>query len=143
MSWTYSGDPAASSRDAVRFHVGDTDPAWPMVKNEEIAYALTQQPNVLLAAALVCDAIAAALIRQKEAAAVRGVALNIQRSDAYVAKAATLRQQAITSGAPSFFAGGLTMSGKEALTSDSSAVQPSFSIGQDDLPENATNSTTR
>ena len=55
MSWTYSGDPATSDKDAVRFLTGDTDAGDQLASDEEIAYALSQRPDVRLAAAVVCD----------------------------------------------------------------------------------------
>lgn len=38
MSWSYSGDPASSSRDLVRFLLLDTVEADPLLSNEEIDY---------------------------------------------------------------------------------------------------------
>jgi hypothetical protein len=42
MSWTYSGDPASSPKDTVRFLIGDTDPARKLVSDEEILFALAE-----------------------------------------------------------------------------------------------------
>lgn len=64
MTWTYDPSDIASSRkDEVRFLVGDTESADPMVEDEEIELVVTQFPPVLgrpawLAAAHTCDAIA-------------------------------------------------------------------------------------
>lgn len=41
MTFTYA-DPSASRKDAVRFLVGDTDPAVPLLTDEEIAYLLAE-----------------------------------------------------------------------------------------------------
>jgi hypothetical protein len=42
MSWTYSGNPASSARDEVRFLVGDTDVTKPWtLQDAEIGYAVT------------------------------------------------------------------------------------------------------
>ena len=40
MSWSYSGDPASTERDAVRFWVQDTDSAVPLLSDQEIDYLL-------------------------------------------------------------------------------------------------------
>lgn len=38
MSWSYSGDPTSSEKDALRFLVGDTDIKRPVMQDEEILY---------------------------------------------------------------------------------------------------------
>ncbi len=59
MSWNYTGNPSSSDTDAVRFLVGDVDEATPLVQDEEIAWALSSEPNVYRAAATICDTISA------------------------------------------------------------------------------------
>lgn len=54
MTWTYSGNPASSDRDAVRFLVGDTDTTDQLITDEEIAYLLSvysEAPNAAVGAA--------------------------------------------------------------------------------------------
>lgn len=52
--WTYSGDPSTSLADELRFTIGDTDPEYPLLQNEEIAYALELHENNLLDTAIYC-----------------------------------------------------------------------------------------
>ena len=65
MSWTYSGDPSTSSRDEIRFLVGDTDSTDQLIENEEIDYVLVvhadpgASQNNYTAASVVAGAIAA------------------------------------------------------------------------------------
>ena len=59
MTWSYSGDPSASSLDEVRFLVGDTDSTEQLVQNEEIAYAINAEITIGLAAVRVLRALAA------------------------------------------------------------------------------------
>lgn len=40
MSFSYSGDPAESDLCAARFLIGDTDPATPIMQDEEITYIM-------------------------------------------------------------------------------------------------------
>jgi hypothetical protein len=40
MTWTYSGDPSSSDLDKVRFLVGDTDEALPLMQDEEINFLI-------------------------------------------------------------------------------------------------------
>lgn len=42
MPWSYSGNPASSDRDEVRFLVGDTDQLMPLLADEEIDYLLAK-----------------------------------------------------------------------------------------------------
>lgn len=69
MTWSYDGDPDGDRKDEVRFMVGDTTETAPLVQDEEIEYMLTLYVPVTgkpawLAAAWVCDAIAAKFARQ-------------------------------------------------------------------------------
>lgn len=133
LTWTYSGDPAANDRDAVRWLSGDTDTADRLVTDEEIAFALAEHPTQALAAAVVCEAIAAKFAREADRR-VGDVSLSAsQKAKAYRERAEELRANATILAVPSF--GGLTISGKEALDEDTDAVQPSFRIGKDDHPE--------
>ncbi len=63
--WGYSGDPANSNLDAVRYLVRDTDSADPVILDDEIEFVLSQNGNNLYrSAADVCDTIALELGRQ-------------------------------------------------------------------------------
>lgn len=63
MAWTYSGDPSASTLDAVRFVIGDTDTTDQLLQNAEIDYLITKHGTVRVAAAESCRAIAAKYAR--------------------------------------------------------------------------------
>jgi len=41
MAWTYSGNPASSTRDLVRFLISDTDVDDQLLSNEELDYLVT------------------------------------------------------------------------------------------------------
>jgi hypothetical protein len=55
---TYSGDPATSAKDTVRFWVQDTNSPW-KIQDAEILYILTQFTNPMLAAANIARSLAA------------------------------------------------------------------------------------
>ena len=38
MTWSYSGDPASSDRDAIRFYIGDTDTTLQLLQDEDIDF---------------------------------------------------------------------------------------------------------
>lgn len=68
-TFTYSGDPSSSDRDAVRFLVGDTGPVAPatspewLLCDEEYDFLLVTYPSVLTAAAAAANAICAKFAR--------------------------------------------------------------------------------
>ena len=133
MTWTYSGNPADSDRDKVRFLVFDTDTNDQLLSNEEIAWLLSEQTNVYLAAANAAEVIAAKFAKDITRSAVGLSATVGNRAQFYLDLADKLRDQVgTTNQRAEVFAGGLTVSGKDSLDSDSDAVQPSFRIGEFD-----------
>ena len=59
MAWTYSGNPASSTLDQVRFLCGDTDTNNQLLTDAEINWLISQwTPNAYYAAAFACEAIA-------------------------------------------------------------------------------------
>jgi len=131
LTWTYDGDPSANDRDAVRFLSGDTDTTDQLVTDEEIAWLLTENPNVYSAAAEACRAIASAFARFSDKSVGDISESASQKAEAYTKRADDLEAGIMV--IPSF--GGLSISEKETLDQDTDAVQPSFRIGQDDHPE--------
>lgn len=61
--WTYSGDPASSTKDEVRFLLGDTVQSDPQVSDEEIAYLLSRWADPYTAAAQGAAALSATYTR--------------------------------------------------------------------------------
>jgi hypothetical protein len=132
MTWSYSGDPSTSSKDQVRFFVGDTDINNQLSSDEEIIWVLSVQSSIYLAAATVCESIGS-----KFNVSVDEKVGDLSRSggkvtDNWLSRAKWLRNLAATNSLPFF--GGRTISGKRALTQDTDAVQLSFSRGMDDAP---------
>ena len=103
MVFTYDGDPTGDRKDEVRFMVGDTDQANPLTQDEEINYVLTQYPPdtgkpAWMAAAHVCDSIAAKLARQVQQGLGPLSASNQQQYEHYVALAQQFRVLHATNG---------------------------------------------
>ena len=97
MSWSYSGDPAASDSDQVRFYVQDTDSGRPLLTDEEIAFLLVQWApaynSPLYVAGVAAELIAAQFVGEVNVAA-DGV--NVDQGslfDRYNALAGSLRDQ--------------------------------------------------
>lgn len=132
--FTYGNDPAASPRDAVRFFAGDTDHNSPRMDDREVDYALTQNSNPRLAAALCLDALAATY-SFKASISVGEVSQDLgEIADKLRKRAEELRTEAGRHGVLPFF-GGLTLQGKLDLDNRTGDVQPHFRIGQFDSPE--------
>lgn len=67
MTWTYGDDPAANSRDAVRFLTGLNDKADQLITDEEIDYVLLETGDDVEAAAVaILDVLAAQFTRLYE-----------------------------------------------------------------------------
>lgn len=119
MTWSYSGNPSSSDRDAVRFLVQDVDTASQLVQNEEIDYLLTARGSVLAAAIAVASAIAAQLSR--ETVSVAG-ALQYREYQLLINR---LRSDLSIYGA-SAYVGGVSVSEKDVYETDTDRVVPAF-----------------
>ena len=130
MTWTYhgphgAGDPALSTLYQVRYLVGDTDTSEQLASDEEIAWQLTENPNVRLAAAEVADAIALQFSRQ---ATLRSGDTSVDytaRAKQYATLAKQLRQRAGLRGAIPY-AGGLSLAERDTNAAKADRVQPAF-----------------
>lgn len=132
MSWSYSGNPAASDLDEVRFLIGDTDTTDQLVSNEEIAWAIANNAGTILAAATLCEALSAKFAREVDKSIGSLSVSAASRSGHFASRAASLRVQSVA--LCEVFVGGLSISDKAALDADADAVQPFFRAGQDDNP---------
>lgn len=138
MSWSYTGNPATDNRDAVRFLVQDTTepvaPAVGLVQDEEIDWALTQQTNLYLAAALVARAIGAKFSAKASVKQVGDLRIeHTETAKRYFALADQLTAQAGTVGrlaAPYF--GGISYADKQIDETNSDRVLPAFRVNQFD-----------
>lgn len=137
-TYTFSGDPATSSLDAVRFWIQDMGgPPW-LVSDQAINYVLTGYPNVLLAAAQICRSLAA-LFAQRVSKRVGDLSINFSdKAKQYLALADDLEAQgSMSSIAP--YAGGISHADRDAVDGDSDRVKPPFKSKQFDNPSNFNN----
>lgn len=125
MTATY--DPTLDTNiDRVRFLIRDTVTATALVQDEEIAWVLTENANVYLAAAAICDVLGGSGggARQIVRFSVDGESVEFERAR-YRDLAAELRRKGRMKGvAP--FAGGISVAGKQALEDDADRVRPAF-----------------
>lgn len=125
MTWTYTGDPSDSEKDAVRFLIGDTVSTDPLITDEEIAWLLTERGGVYPAAIQACETIAAKFARLADTQ-VDDVRVNLsQRAKGYRELAQTLSSRQAISGAMPF-AGGISQAQKETAEEDTDRVPPFF-----------------
>lgn len=133
MLYTYSGDPAASNLDKVRFLIGDTDvTSDPQLTDAEINAMLTDNAGNAYSAAIAC---VEALISKYSRKVTKSVGdLSISYSDIvgnYRELLAGLRRRA-TVQICTPYAGGISISDKQTDEADSDRTQPSFYRGMHD-----------
>ena len=139
MTWTYTNLPSTVTRDAVRMLAGDTSSANQLVTDEEIAYFTATYSNNYMAAAEVCDAIAAKLSYQVDTNN-EGLSVSAsQRAKAFTERAKDLRKKSNRS--VSIWVGGRSESERETAEEDTANKQPNFSLGMYDLETPSTTST--
>ncbi len=130
VGFTYSGDPATNDRDAVRFYVGDTNDRRPLLRDTEIEFTLTGNPNTRIAAAVCADALAARFAREADQR-VGDISKSLsQVSKSFSALAGKLRKEAGKRAAPVFPAA--SRDWKQSQRKDTDLVQPQFPIGLGD-----------
>ncbi|MGN6812554.1 MAG: hypothetical protein ACTHMP_16950 [Thermomicrobiales bacterium] len=120
----------------VRLALGDTQPAYPLLQDEEIDQYLTTYgtTNIYFAAAYAAEAIAGLFSRQVDRALGGGLSLqNSQKVTQYLQLAARLRRQAALGVMP--YAGGLSVSEKRAEEQDTDRVPPFFTRGSLQPPQ--------
>lgn len=128
-NWTYTGQPADSNTDAVRFLMGDTDPSDKLVGDEEIAFALTNEGDIFAAASLVCDHLAARFAREADTSVGGEIQRALsQRSAAFAARAKELRTK-LTRRA-GFYAGGISIADRDTNEDDTDWARGGIQRGQ-------------
>ncbi len=97
MSFTYSGNPATSNVDAVRYLIGDTDESEALVSDEEISFMVTRwmpfYDSIEWVAATVLDTLAGRYAREAQISA-DGVSITLSGlQQQFSAQAEALRNQ--------------------------------------------------
>jgi hypothetical protein len=116
MSFSYSGDPAMSALDEVRFLCGDTNSGTALLQDEEVYYLLSKTTSSRFAAAMAAEAIAGHYAAMPNMT-IDGLSIQyaaLQRH--YIELADQLRTGAPVTAMP--FAGGVSISAKRAAYED-------------------------
>lgn len=130
MTWTYSGDPGSTTRDEVRFLVGDTDTSDQQLTDEEIAWLLSEEGSALGAAVLAAEQLAAKFARLASQST-GGISISFgERQTNYAGLASRLRRRMLGG----VYAGGISIAEKTAEDEDDDRVVPFFKRGMHDHP---------
>lgn len=133
-TYTYSGNPASSPKDAVRFYVGDVDVARPLLSDEEYAFLLsgTNPADTATQAAVQALRILATKFAREADITVGDISKSFsQVSKAFAERADALEEQLALSYAIPYF-GGTSRAAKDELDNNVDGVAPMFRIGQFD-----------
>lgn len=124
MSFSYTGDPSSSDKDAVRFLIRDTVAASKEFEDEEILYMLTTKGDVRSAAVLALKTLAAKYATAVDKA-VGDLRLSLsQKYDHYLSLIKQFEGEAMLVAVP--FAGGISVASKDTYEQDSDRVKPRF-----------------
>jgi hypothetical protein len=130
MSWSYSGDPSKSPKDEIRFIIGDTINADPILQDEEINFILSDNTSTADAAYAACLRIVARYSRLADTTSGKEKIAYSQKVKQYQQLANILWVDAGNIIIP--YAGGVDRADKQSLEKDDSLVQPSFRRGMMD-----------
>jgi len=138
MEFTYSGDPTKSTKDEVRFLIGDTDVNSPQLGDSEILYAISSEGNALLAAVACATALQARYSRLSDESVGDVSKSYSQRADAFEKLAKALRRRnAERSVCP--YAGGISKADKETNVLDEDRVDNAFNKELHNNPRSGSN----
>ena len=135
MSYTYSGNPGASALDMVRFLIGDTSVVTdPQLTDAEITALLTITANNAYSASMECVKALLAKYSRVTDKSMGDLSISYsQRAKNYQSLLQQLRVQAVTMGGVAGpYAGGISISDKDANEDDSDLVKPAFRVGMHD-----------
>ena len=125
MAFTWTGDPASSNLEAIRFYIDDKVEATAKFNDAEINYAYAQEGSILGAAAMLCEQLAAKYAESALSRSMGPMRIDLTNlAKSYEIKATKFRNRAQAYGAP--FAGNISKSGEETYEADTDIKQPIF-----------------
>jgi hypothetical protein len=131
--WTYSGDPASSALDALRFAIGDTTATSPLLTNSELNYVIAQNSKQNNRVATCFESIGRKLLQQPNFALERWSEQRHQVAQSFIAQAKELRRTATQAGG--LYAGGISRADKAARDADPDRDKPFAQMDMDQNPE--------
>lgn len=131
-TWTYSGTPDADDKDAVRFLISDTDIADQRFSDEEILWTITQQGTVAGAARALRLQLAQGVSRAAQSKWVGDLKIDYDTNRvANLLRLADELQEGSSHNPRlvSGYAGGISVSRKQVVASDTDRTRPGFYRG--------------
>jgi hypothetical protein len=136
MTWEYD-NPSASSKDAVRFLIGDTDDNDHQLEDEEIDYLVTRYGDADAAAVAGARALASKYARlavsEKDVGDLK-IVYRDRSQGYYDLAAALLKQSGGSTLRPRPVATGITQSGRDDAEANDDRLAEQFDVGMDDIP---------
>jgi hypothetical protein len=135
--WSYSGDPATDSKDAVRWLITDTDTTNQRIGDREILFALGQGGGIYKAAAACCRVIGQQNPGESISVSVGDMSDSVSGEGASWASLADYYEgRAAGSGSPAApIAGGTSIASKASRVRDTDRAADRAWFGQFDHPE--------
>jgi len=128
MAFTYAGTPAASSREWVRWRVGDTDSTDPLQTDTEVDAAVSVYGSKFKAAAAGAKAIAAKYARKADMTMDQLSIKHSQKSEQYLALAAEIEASiGLDAGRVGSIA--ISRTDRETERDDTDRPEPAFTSG--------------
>lgn len=140
MTWSYDIE-SGEDKDVVRLLIGDTNTNDQEMSDEEIAYFLTQETDVYLAAARAARALQSKYSRMVDVRVESVSKSYSQRATGYAALAEDLIRQAGTTSIPSPGVSGVSVSEMRSQRSQTDRPREKFYMGKFDSPETTTEDT--
>lgn len=136
MAFTYSGDPATSEKDQVRFLISDTNSTDVQLQDEEILWLLEVEPNVYYAAARAAETIAATFTQEVTVSADGMSFSGKDLTSNYLDLADRLRAMAKFRGRMGHpYVGGISHAERDKDDADSDLIKTHFRSGGMDHPQ--------
>lgn len=132
MAWSYSGDPTSSALDALRFHIGDTESATPLLSNEEINYVLANNASLNRQLAACFETIGRKLLQRPNFALDKWREDRHEVAKSFLEQAKELRKKSAAQG---IYAGGISKTDKETREEDTDRDAPFATLDMDEFED--------
>ena len=132
MAFTYSGNPADSNLDRLRFELGDVESTSVLLNNDEINFCISQQPTWNRRIAMGLRSIGNKIMRQPNFRLDRWTENRHDVAKLYLSEAAALEKSSITS--MGVWAGSTSTAWKNAQKDEADYNEPFAAINSNENP---------
>ncbi len=133
MSWSYDLSQLTLPLNQVRFMIGDTNSADPLLSDQEVNLTIALRYDLYGAAADCCRALATQFSRKVDSSQGGGLHVSSSvRATAFARRAAEYEARASFESFAAPYMGGFSVSDMAARSGNTDAVPPMFNIGMED-----------